>query len=105
MARLGGRRRCARCWRAPWRIARGTFRCGGRALAAEGRTATMRDAPTVRRWFAGLALLDQLDAVDLDMFAEHATWVRIRAGERLHAEGQDGLALWFLVEGEIVIGP
>ncbi len=65
----------------------------------------MRDAPAVRRWFAGLALLDQLDAVDLDLFAENATWVRIGAGERLHAEGQDGSALWFLVEGEIVLGP
>ena len=27
------------------------------------------------------------------------------AGERLHADGQDGAALWFLVDGEIVLGP
>lgn len=65
----------------------------------------MRDRAAVRRWFAGLALLDQLHDVDLDLFAEHAAWVTLPAGERLHAEGQEGSALWFLVEGEIVLGP
>jgi CRP-like cAMP-binding protein len=65
----------------------------------------MRDAAAVRRWLGGLALLEQLDAADLDLFARHATWVSLRAGERLHADGQDGSALWLLVEGEIVVGP
>jgi 1-acyl-sn-glycerol-3-phosphate acyltransferase/CRP-like cAMP-binding protein len=65
----------------------------------------MRDAAAVRRWFAGLALLDQLHDTDLDMFADRATWVTMPAGELLHAGGQDGAALWFLVDGEIVVGP
>lgn len=65
----------------------------------------MRDPAAIRGWFAGLALLDQLDDADRELFAEHATWVALPAGERLHADGQDGSALWFLVEGEIVLGP
>lgn len=64
----------------------------------------MRDAAAVRRWFGGLALLDQLHDVDLDLFAEHATWVILQVGDRLHANGQDGSALWFLVDGEIALG-
>jgi hypothetical protein len=53
----------------------------------------MRDTAAVRRWFAGLALLDQLHDTDRDVFADHATWVTLPAGERLHAGGQDGAAL------------
>jgi CRP-like cAMP-binding protein len=64
----------------------------------------VRDTAAVRRWFAGLALLGQLQDVDLDLFAGHATWETVQAGERLHADGQDGSALWFLVEGEIILG-
>jgi CRP-like cAMP-binding protein len=64
----------------------------------------MRDAAAVRRWFTGLALLEQLEDVDRDLLAEHATWVTLQAGARLHGEGQPGSALWFLVEGEVVLG-
>jgi CRP-like cAMP-binding protein/1-acyl-sn-glycerol-3-phosphate acyltransferase len=64
----------------------------------------MRDVAAVRRWFTGLALLEQLQGVDRDLFAEHATWVTLQAGARLYGEGQPGAALWFLVEGEIVLG-
>lgn len=65
----------------------------------------MRDVTAVRRWFAGLALLDQLHDGDRDLLAEHAAWVTLPAGARLYGEGEPGSALWFLVEGEIVLGP
>jgi CRP-like cAMP-binding protein len=64
----------------------------------------MRDAAAVRRWFASLALLGQLDGADLDLFANHAGWVTMGEGQRLYANGQDGSALWFLVDGEIAFG-
>ena len=64
----------------------------------------MRDTAAVRRWFAGLALLDQLHAEDRDLLAEHAEWVRVGCGERVHGEDEPGTALWFLVEGEIILG-
>ncbi len=64
----------------------------------------MRDTAAVRRWFAGLALLDQLHAEDRDLLAEHAEWVRVGCGERVHGEDEPGTGLWFLVEGEIILG-
>ncbi len=64
----------------------------------------MRDAAAVRRWFASLALLDRLDAGDRDLLAEHAEWVHVACGERIHAGGEPGAALWFLVEGEVLLG-
>jgi CRP-like cAMP-binding protein len=64
----------------------------------------MRDTAAIRRWFAGLALLDQLHAADRDLFAEHAEWVGVGGGERVHGTGEPGTALWFLVEGQIILG-
>ena len=66
--------------------------------------ATMRDTAAIRRWFAGLALLDQLHTADRDLFAEHAEWVGVGGGERVHGTGEPGTALWFLVEGQIILG-
>lgn len=65
----------------------------------------MRDTVAVRRWLGRLALLENLEHRDLDLLAEHMTWVELRAGDRLHAAGDRGAAVWFLVEGEIVAGP
>jgi hypothetical protein len=45
----------------------------------------MRDVAAVRRWFTGLTLLEQLQGVDRDLLAEHATWVTLQAGARLYA--------------------
>jgi len=64
----------------------------------------MRDAAAVRRWFTSLAVLEPLQGLDRDLIAEHATWVTLGAGARLHGEGESNSALWFLVEGEIVLG-
>ena len=64
----------------------------------------MRDTAAVRRWFAGLALLDQLHAEDRDLLADYAEWVRVGRGDRVHGEDEPGTALWFLVEGEIILG-
>ena len=64
----------------------------------------MRDTAAVRRWFAGLALLEDLEDADLDLFTEHATWVELAPGDRLHAADDDGVAVWFLVDGELVVG-
>lgn len=64
----------------------------------------MRDAAAIRRWFAGLALLEELDDGDRDLFAKHATWVELAVGEPLHVATEEGSAVWFLVDGEIVLG-
>jgi CRP-like cAMP-binding protein len=64
----------------------------------------MRDTAAIRRWFAGLALLEQLHADDRDLLAEHAEWVRLSSGDRVHGTDEPGTALWFLVEGEITLG-
>jgi 1-acyl-sn-glycerol-3-phosphate acyltransferase/CRP-like cAMP-binding protein len=64
----------------------------------------MRDAAAVRRWFTSLALLEPLQDPDRDLIAEHATWVTLGAGARLHGDEELNSALWFLVEGEIVLG-
>ncbi len=64
----------------------------------------MRDAAAIRRWFGGLALLEDLEDEDLDVLAEHASWVELAAGDRVHAAGDEGTAVWFLVDGDVVLG-
>ncbi len=64
----------------------------------------MRDTAAIRRWFKGLTLLEGLEDDDLDVLAEHATWVALPPGERLHAADDEGAAVWFLVEGSVVVG-
>jgi len=66
--------------------------------------ATMRDTPALRRWFAGLTLLDQLHDADRDLLAEHAGWVHLGCRDQLYGADEPGTALWFLVEGEIILG-
>ncbi|CAN5897720.1 hypothetical protein BH23ACT10_BH23ACT10_03330 [soil metagenome] len=64
----------------------------------------MRDVAAIRRWFTGLALLEDLDGADRDLFSDHATWVELAPGEQLHAAAEEGSAVWFLVDGDIVVG-
>lgn len=64
----------------------------------------MRDRAAIRRWLDGLTLLDELERDDLDVLAAAAEWVRVRPGDRLYAADDDGVALWLLVDGEIVVG-
>jgi hypothetical protein len=56
----------------------------------------MRDTAAIRRWFAGLALLDQLHAADRDLFAEHAEWVGVGGGERVHGAGEPGAGCGYM---------
>lgn len=69
-----------------------------------GWLSTMRDVAAVRRWFAGLALLADLTDADRDLFAERATWVELPAGDDLHRAADEGGAVWFLVDGRMVVG-
>lgn len=65
----------------------------------------MRDTAAIRRWLGRLVLLEDLEDSDLDLLAGHMTWIRLGSGDRLHADGERGSAVWFLVEGEVVLGP
>lgn len=64
----------------------------------------MRDAAAIRRWFAGLVLLEELTTEDRALLAEHAQWATYEPGELIHDTGTEGEVLSFLVEGEVLLG-
>lgn len=64
----------------------------------------MRDVAAIRRWFSGLVLLEELEDRDHDLLAARAEWLTLDAGEVIHDVGVGGDGLWFLVEGDVLLG-